>query len=69
MQVKIKDWGINPEILSKGMELEIRTSDGNTQKGDLYITCTGIIWCRGRTTKKNGIKLDWDELISKCENK
>ncbi len=63
MKVKIKEWGINPEIMTKGMELEIRTPDGKTQIGDIFITKSSLIWCEGKTTKNNGIKVTWDKLI------
>jgi hypothetical protein len=23
---------------------------------------TGLVWCKGRTTKPNGIKINWDDL-------
>lgn len=44
------------------MELEIRTPDGTTQLGDCYVTMTGLTWCKGKTTKKNGVKLSWKDL-------
>ena len=68
MKVKVKRQSAEVELKANGMELEIRTPDGITQKGDCYVTMTGLTWCKGRTTKKNGVRLSWDELAQILES-
>jgi len=63
MKVWIKKFDVNMEVKSKGIELEVRTPDGDRQIGDCYVTMTGLIWCNGRVGKANGIKLSWEELM------
>lgn len=62
MEVRIKKLDINMFVKQNGIEFEVRTPDGTSQVGDCYLTMTGIVWCKGRTTKPNGIKISWDEL-------
>ena len=62
MEVKIKTFDVNMLVKQNGIELEVRSPDGNTHIGDCYVTMTGLVWCKGRTTKANGTKLTWDEL-------
>ncbi len=50
------------EIKTNGIELEVREPDDSTQIGDCYVTKTGLTWCRGKTTKANGVKVTWNEL-------
>ena len=64
MQVSIKQFDVNMQVKSKGIEFEVRSPDGATQLGDCYLTMTGLVWCNGRTLKKNGIKIDWNDLIT-----
>ena len=67
VKVVIKQFLDRMEIKSKGMELVVRTPDGKSHRGDLVVTSTGLTWCKGRTTAKNGIKLTWDEFIAWVE--
>lgn len=60
--VWIKDFYVNMDIKNKGVELTVTNADG-THRGDLYVTKTGLVWCAGRTTRKNGVKATWDEFI------
>jgi hypothetical protein len=62
VEVRIKKLDINMFVKQNGIEFEVRTPDGTSQVGDCYLTMTGIVWCKGRTTKPNGIKISWDEL-------
>lgn len=62
MEVRIKTFDVNMLVKQNGMELEVRTPDGTSQVGDCYVTMTGLIWCKGRTTKAHGVKLTWKEL-------
>ena len=62
MEVRIKKLDIAMLVKSNGIEFEVRTPDGGSQVGDCYVTMTGVIWCKGKTTKKNGVKMSWAEL-------
>jgi hypothetical protein len=66
MDVKIKDFGVNPEIGNKGIEVGV--NDGKGHLGDLYVTKSSVIWCKGNTTKANGLKLSWKKFIELVES-
>ena len=69
MNVKIKSFDVNMDVKKKGIELEVRTPNGDSQLGDCYVTMTGLVWCPGKTNKKNGIKIDWNDLINLMSSK
>jgi len=58
MKVTIKDLNVNMEIKNKGIELDVYDGDGR-HLGDLIITRSTLIWCRGKTSRKNGKKINW----------
>ena len=62
MKVSVKDFTINMDIKSNGMELEVRDPDGNF-RGDCFVTMTGLIWCEGKTERANGKKVSWNKFI------
>ena len=62
MEVHIKKFDVNMQVKSNGLELEVRTADGKTQMGDCYVTMTGLVWCKGKTTKLKGVKVSWKDL-------
>lgn len=62
MEVRIKKLDINMLVKQNGIEFEVRTPDGISQVGDCYLTMTGLVWCKGKTTKPNGIKISWGDL-------
>ncbi len=62
MKVSIKDFNVDMEIKNKGVELEVRDTEGN-QLGDLVITKTSLIWCPGKTTPQKGIRVTWKRFI------
>jgi hypothetical protein len=66
MKVSIKDFAVSMEIKNKGIELDVYTPDG-THLGDLVITKTNVVWCKGRTTPANGKKLSWTKFIEHME--
>jgi hypothetical protein len=57
MEVWIKSLEVDMQVKQKGIELEVRAADGKTQLGDCYATMTGLVWCKGRVKKENGVKL------------
>ena len=62
MEVWIKTFDVRMQVKSNGMELEVRTPDGEEHLGDCYVTQTGITWCEGRTRRQNGVKISWNDL-------
>ncbi|MCZ6736669.1 MAG: hypothetical protein O7B77_01690 [Actinobacteria bacterium] len=64
MKVLIKEFAVDMEVKSKGIELEIKSPDGTNHLGDCHITKTSIIWCKGRTIKTNGVKISWAQLTA-----
>jgi hypothetical protein len=63
VKVNIKSFDVNMEVKSNGIEFEVRSADGTTQLGDCYLTMTGLVWCNGKTTKANGIKISWNDFM------
>lgn len=64
VNVRIKKLDINMHVKQNGIEFEVRTPDGASQVGDCYLTMTGLVWCKGKTTKPKGIKITWDDLAA-----
>ena len=63
MKVSVKKLSVNMDIKTKGVELEVRDNQ-DQHLGDLYVTSTGLTWCRGRTTRRRGKKITWEKFIS-----
>ncbi|MGZ2259586.1 hypothetical protein [Roseobacter sp. A03A-229] len=66
MKVKIKEFKVEMDVKNSGIELQVRDNDG-TLRGDCYVTKTGLIWCKGQTTRQNGVKMSWDDFIAQME--
>lgn len=66
MKVWIKSFDVEMQVKQNGIELEVRSADGETQLGDCYATMTGLVWCKGKTTKPKGIKMEWDAIALIC---
>ena len=68
MRVSIKELNVSPmDIKTKGIELDVYDNNG-THLGDLVVTKTGVIWCKGKTTPKKGKKVSWSEFIKVMED-
>ena len=67
MKVSIKRFGVEMNVKNTGVEFQVHDNDGNF-KGDCYITKSGLIWCKGKTHKKNGVPVSWDEFIDWMES-
>ena len=65
MNVWIKKFEVLMEVKNKGMELEIR--DTKNQLGDLIITKSQLIWCKGKIGRDQGKKVTWDKFIAYME--
>jgi len=63
MKVSIKSFDVNMEVKSSGIEFEVRSPDGEFL-GDCYLTMTGLIWCKGKIAKNNGVRISWKDFIT-----
>lgn len=68
MKVSIKDLSVDMEVKNNGVELDVYSPDGETHHGDLFITKSGLVWCKGRTGKANGVKIPWNDFIRWAES-
>jgi hypothetical protein len=68
MKVSIKDLSVDMEIKNSGIELDVYSADGSKHLGDLIVTKSGLIWCKGRTSRENGEKVSWDKFIEWMES-
>ena len=66
MKVGVKQFNVEMELKTKGMELEVRDNDGNF-RGDFVVTKKGVIWCKGKERRASGVNLDWDKFIELME--
>jgi hypothetical protein len=65
VKVWIKNFDVAAlEIRNKGIELDIYSANGDKHRGDLVVTKAGLIWCTGKTTRKNGKPISWDDFIA-----
>ena len=62
MKVFIKEFGLDLEVKTKGMRLDVYKPDGKTRLGDVQITKTGLTWCNGK--EHTGPKATWAEFIA-----
>ena len=68
MKVSIKDLSVDMEIKNNGVELDVYSPDGSQHLGDLIVTKSGLIWCKGRTGRKNGVPVSWNDFIGWMES-
>lgn len=64
--VSIKNLAVDMDIKNKGLELDVY--DGDTHLGDLYVTKTGLVWCKGKTTKAKGVRIKWKKFCEWAES-
>ena len=66
MQVSIKQFNVDMSVKSKGIEFEVRSTEaaGNEFLGDCVLTMTGLTWCPGKTSAKNGVKVSWEDFTA-----
>jgi hypothetical protein len=67
MKVAIKHFDVEMDVRTNGIEFEVYDNDDKFL-GDCYLTKTGLIWCRGRTPRKNGKKVKWQDFIAAMES-
>jgi eukaryotic-like serine/threonine-protein kinase len=68
LNVSIKDFDVAMEVKNNGIELDVADTSGD-HLGDLYITKTKLIWCKGKTGRDNGKKIKWKDFIEYMESK
>jgi hypothetical protein len=68
MKVYVKELGLDMAVKNRGIELDVYDAAGKKHLGDLVITKTRLIWCRGKTSRENGRPLTWDEFIERMES-
>lgn len=61
MQVGIKDFGVNMEVKTRGVEFAISDNSGS-HLGDLIITKSKLIWCEGKVKRQNGKEISWEDF-------
>jgi hypothetical protein len=66
MKVAIKSFDVAMDVKTNGIEFQVRDNDGRLL-GDCYLTKTGLIWCKGQTTRQNGQKISWKEFTEWME--
>jgi len=63
MKVSIKEFQVDMELGTNGIELDVYDASGVNHLGDLRIGKATIEWCRGKKQRGNGVQKSWDELI------
>lgn len=66
MNVSIKDFDVAMEVKNNGIELDVADTKGE-HIGDLVITKTRLVWCKGKTSRKNGKEVTWSDFIAFME--
>ncbi len=67
MKVSIKDLSVAMEVKNNGVEFEVYDNQDKFL-GDMTVTKSGIVWCKGKTTLKNGVKVNWKDFIEWMES-
>lgn len=67
MKVGIKNLSVEMEVKNSGVEFDVYDNQDKFQ-GDMIVTKSGIVWCKGKTKKENGVKVSWDEFIKWMES-
>ena len=67
MKVSIKSFDVDMDVKNKGVEFEVYDND-DTHLGDVFLTKTKVIWCKGRTRRENGKEFTWEQFIERMED-
>lgn len=65
MRVSIKNFDVEMVLKNNGVEFEVY--DHENHLGDVILTKTSVIWCKGRTRRENGKKFSWGQFIERME--
>jgi hypothetical protein len=66
VKVLIKDLSVEMEVKNNGVEFDVSSPSG-AHLGDLYVTKSGLTWSKGKTSRENGHKMNWDKFIAMME--
>ena len=67
MKLNIKDLPVKKlEVGTAGVEFEVRDTKDKLL-GDMIVTKTNLIWCKGKTKKEDGKKITWKKFIDMME--
>lgn len=67
MRVGIKKLDVKMEVKNNGVEFEVYDNKDNFM-GDMFVVKSGLIWCKGKTKKENGIKVSWADFTAWMES-
>ncbi len=67
MKVSIKSFDVQMDVKNKGVEFEVYSTD-DAFLGDCIVTKTGLIWCKGKTSRENGVQVSWQEFIGRMQS-
>jgi hypothetical protein len=63
VKVWIKNLEVEMQVKNNGIELDIR-DNADKHIGDLYVTKTKLIWCKGRINRDNGKEFALEDFIA-----
>ena len=66
MRVSIKDLAVSMEVKNVGIELDVYDNEDN-HLGDLVVTKTRLVWCKGKTSVQHGQEITWNDFIEYME--
>jgi hypothetical protein len=69
MDISIKSFDVDMKVKTKGVELAVYDPNGGKFVGDLVITKTNLIWCRGKITRKNGKAITWADFAAYMDSR
>ena len=67
MKVSVKTFAISLDIKNKGIEIDVSDTQGK-HLGDLWVTNTELIWCKGRKSRINGERVKWEDFMQMMES-
>jgi hypothetical protein len=68
MRVFITELSVEQELKNTGMQIDIYSPDGEERLGDLRVTKTKLLWCKGKKHTKNGTEVSWAKFIEWMES-
>jgi len=68
MDVKITKFDVEQVIKNNGIQIDVYEPNEGERRGDLTVTKTKLVWCSGKTHKKNGVEVTWDKFIEWMES-
>ncbi len=66
MDVSIKSFDVEMKLKNMGIEFQVYDNQGKFL-GDVILTKAGVIWCKGKTRRKNAPYHGWEEFIRRME--